>query len=238
MTTLWKYKNPQPLGTYTTVYETEMISYLVQCLEDNKTLNKFCVEFGAADGLWFSNTRQLILNGWKSIQIEPNEKFNQLKSLYENNQNVICLRSMVSTNKNDANSFDNLMTALIENEPFAIDLVSIDIDSYDYLIFESIEKYIPKIIMMEPNPHTPGCRNHGMSSTTAMANKKGFKLIGYTGNLIFVHNDYFDCLHLEEVSPKQAWDEYWENTAEDLKQHIKNFCKEHLQMDAEDCWKL
>lgn len=64
-------------------------SYILKYF-NNKT-NGFCVDFGAADGVRYSNTRFLLSElDWTGILIEPNpEAFNSLKELYRDTENTV-----------------------------------------------------------------------------------------------------------------------------------------------------
>jgi hypothetical protein len=61
--------------------EDGVISAILDCLPDD---DKWCVEFGAADGKYFSNSRNLIESrGFSAILIEADEdKFRELESTY------------------------------------------------------------------------------------------------------------------------------------------------------------
>lgn len=224
MNSIWKYRNKEIYGKYPTRYESDMLSYIAIKLEAANCLNKKCVEFGASDGIGNSNTRMLILEGWSSVQIEPNWNFDSLVSLYKDNTNVKCLKTFVSPDASSNTSFDELMKPYFTPDVFDIDVVSIDVDSCDYSIFKSIQSYLPKIVLVENNSHIPAHSNEGITSMTKMAEEKGYKLLGYTGNLIYCHKNYVDLLDLRIVSPKEAWDEYWDEIQDDksLVSHMKN----------------
>jgi len=210
-----------------------MINYLTTKLEDNKLLNKICIEFGAHDGIVLSNTRHLLLNGWQGIQIEPiKERFSKLSELYNENNLVKCIFGFVSPKAEDLNSFDNIVGSVYSYESFILDIASIDVDSCDYQIFKSINRCYPKIVLVEPNAHVPGYKDEGISSMTTMANAKGYKLLGYTGNLIYCHENYFNLMNLEEQSPEQAWNEYWEHLDFETKNHVQHV------VDIKNYWKL
>lgn len=234
MTTIYKYKNKEIYGTYHTRYETDMINYLIKKLEDNNLLNKICIEFGASDGIGNSNTRHLLINGWKGIQIEPvKERFDKLSELYKKDNNrVKCILGSVSPKAEDLNSFDNIVGSIYSYDSFILDVASIDVDSCDYQIFKSINRCYPKIILVEPNAHIPAHHNEGISSMTDMAATKGYKLLGYTGNLIYCHENYFHLMDLQEQSPEQAWNEYWEHLDFETKNHVQHV------VDIKNYWKL
>ena len=75
-------------------------------------------------------------------------------------------------------------------------LMSIDIDSYDYYIFNSIEKYFPKVLIFEVSSgyssdidfisESKGC---SIKSAYELGVEKGYKMICHCGNVIFVRND-------------------------------------------------
>jgi hypothetical protein len=84
------------------------------------------------------------------------------------------------------------------------DLLSIDIDSYDADVWESLENYFPKIVIIEFNssvppgiywrhgPRTPG---NTFSETLRIGKEKGYTLVCHTGNLIFVKNELMHQLN-------------------------------------------
>ena len=75
-------------------------------------------------------------------------------------------------------------------------LMSIDIDSYDYYVFKSIEKYFPKVLIFEVSSgysadldfisESSGC---SIKSVYELGIEKGYKMICHCGNVIFVRND-------------------------------------------------
>ena len=56
-----------------------------------------CLDIGAYDGKTFSNTHQLILNGWSGVMIEPSLKpFEGLSNLYRDNPSVTLINAAIS----------------------------------------------------------------------------------------------------------------------------------------------
>lgn len=165
---------------------------------DKSKLNKWCVEFGAWDGMHLSNTYNLIKNyEYKSVLIEGDPKrFEDLKkNIPQKDAYKIC--KFIKLNGKD--SLDNILSST--PIPHDFDLLSIDIDGCDYHIFDSLQNYKPKIICIEFNPSIPNeveyiqPRNfnlkHG-SSARAIINlgkRKGYSLANITLCNIFLIRD-------------------------------------------------
>lgn len=154
------------------------------------------VEFGAADGMYLSNCRQLYDKGWDGCFIENNiKKFKKCEKRYINNNNIVCLNLAIS--KEGKDSFDNVMERYFNKD---LDLVSIDIDGDDYEVFKSINKFLPKLFIIECNPYRNPLDKklyglyHGVQESlynfNKIAEEKGYKIICYTQNVYFIQNKY------------------------------------------------
>lgn len=55
------------------------------------------LDIGANDGITFSNSRLLILNGWSADLFEPSTAFGSIYSLYRDNPNVSCYPMGIAT---------------------------------------------------------------------------------------------------------------------------------------------
>ena len=160
---------------------------------------QYC-EFGAWDGIHLSNTCALIKkNDCKALLIEPNkEKYNELCKNFPSDK-IIKLNNFVEVE--GKNSLDNLLK---ENEiNLNFDFLSIDVDSIDYYIFESLKIYKPKVICIEFNPTIPNevyfvqknnaSINQGSSAKALIelaSKKKYFAVCSTKTNLFFVHEDF------------------------------------------------
>tara|TARA_S200002703_G_scaffold153457_2_gene155072 strand:+ start:833 stop:1465 length:633 start_codon:yes stop_codon:yes gene_type:complete len=165
----------------------------------------FC-EFGAWDGVHLSNTFNLVENGsWSGVYIEgDSSKFNDLletKKKYPDR--LTCINKFVSVDGDDSLDMILKTTDLESN----FDLLSIDIDSFDYQVWESLSEYTPKIVIIEVNSGAGGqasqihtCDDAGnvivqgssYMSTLVMGVTKGYTCIYHHGNMIFLHNSLFD----------------------------------------------
>ena len=114
--------------------------------------NNWCVEFGAADGQWLSNTKNLIKNKrYSAVLLEGDiNKYRDIKKYYLSNHDVIIINKYINITNN---SIDTLLSTT--PIPTDFDFLSIDIDGNDYHIWESLKNYKPKVICIEFNPTIP-----------------------------------------------------------------------------------
>lgn len=151
------------------------------------------VEFGAWDGEYLSNCRNLFEQGWGGTFIESDStKFKDLLQRYEHSKNIKCLNLFIDTQKN---SYDNT----IKKE---VDFCSIDIDGLDVSIFESINTYLPKVICMEGGQMLEPFHDRvedniamkniqqSLSVINKICEKKGYKIICSHQDTFMVRNDY------------------------------------------------
>ena len=194
-----------------------------QCGEDgilekiSQTINspvadRWVVEFGASDGKQFSNSWSLINNNsWSAVLIEAdNLRYRQLKKRYDQHPQVTCLNRMV--NFSGKYTLDKILQTTPIPKNF--NLLSIDIDGNDYHIWQTIENYTPKVVIIEFNPSIPVdieyiqpkdlSINQGSSllSITKLARQKGYELIATTKwNAIFTRKKYFKLFRIKDNSP-------------------------------------
>jgi hypothetical protein len=170
------------------------------------TENKLCVEFGAWDGMQFSNTWNLWHNcNWDAILIEADG--NKFKELTLNTKSYLKVKAINKYVSSDGeNSLENILLKL--NVPKDFNLLSIDIDGDDYYIFDSLNNFNPKLIIIEYNPTIPAHLSiiqkkgeyFGSSALAIheLAEKKGYKLVHISDtNIFLVHKEYFPQLNIE-----------------------------------------
>jgi hypothetical protein len=175
--------------------------------------NKWCVEFGAWDGVHLSNVRNLIENEkYKAILIEGNPtRYKTLKNNNKKNKNVIAINTFVGFDQKD--SLDKILSET--PIPIDFDLLSIDIDGNDYHVWKAIEKYNPKVVCIEFNPtiatHIEFVQpadpsiNQGSSvlSLTKLGKEKEYELVCVLDfNAFFVRAEFFPLFQIEDNSPE------------------------------------
>jgi hypothetical protein len=159
------------------------------------------VEFGAWDGIYLSNVFNLTHNyDFNSILIEGD----QLKAseYMDSKGNSKMHNFLVSPDRNNENSIDNILEKIgYENQNDDLVLMSIDIDSSDYYVMESIQKYLPVIIVIETSiGYPPGSlfrsydRGCSFDSVWELGKNMGYSIVAYTSNAILVRSDYLHKL--------------------------------------------
>jgi hypothetical protein len=155
---------------------------LEEVLDRIDLLGGRCVEFGAADGTFCSNTANLIVEGWKGKLIEGDQ---DLFSRMLNNQEL----------PDDVDMENAFVTPGNVNHLVGeCDLLSIDIDGNDYEVWKAYS-YKPSIVIIEVNSDilpTERVFDRGTSylPMVELGIEKGYFLLCHTGNLIFVDNKY------------------------------------------------
>lgn len=193
-------------NSYSQCGEDGVIEAILDCLPDK---DNWCVEFGAWDGIYLSNTFNLIQNkNYKSVLIEADKnKFQDLKSNLDGFGSIL-INEFVTF------SGDNTLDRLLSKTPIPqnFDFLSIDIDGNDYYILESLVAYKPKVICIEFNPTIPNeihyvqpkdfnmKRGGSARAIYSLAKSKGYALAAVTRcNLLLVNNIYLESLEIEDL---------------------------------------
>ena len=178
------------------------------------------VEFGAWNGKHLSNTYHLLEQGWEGVYIEADEqKFNDLLENMDSFPGMVdSIKAMVAIEGEQ--SLDALLSNTRVNPNF--ELLSIDIDTCDWYIWESLKNYQPAIVVIEINSFIPVgiIQTHrdgqivqsSFSATLELGKVKGYTFVCHTGNMIFVRNDMAGKLGLSSTElnfPEVLFDYTW-----------------------------
>ena len=181
----------------------------------------WCCEFGAWDGINSSNTFALVEKyNCSAVYIEKNQKkFKKLFKTAEKFSSIIPINSFVDRYKSSENSLDNILGKT--KIPKDFDILSIDIDSYDLDVWESLINYEPKIVIIEINSsilpgilqkHGPTKQGSSFTSTVNAAKNKGYELVCHTGNCIFVKKKFVNLLEINNTffeNPELLFERSW-----------------------------
>ena len=188
--------------------EDGIIEKVLEVIGDN---NKWCMEFGSWDGMHFSNTYNLIKGkDYSAVLIESDaRRFKDLLKTYEGNRKVVPINAFVGFEKH--NSLDSLLKNT--KIPADFDLLSIDIDGNDYHVWECVQRYKPKVVVIEFNPTIPNSvefvqpkdvhitQGSSILSIVKIAKLKGYELVAVTHtNAIFVDLKYFGLFGIQDNS--------------------------------------
>ncbi len=218
--------------------EDGIIEEIIRRLRLNEQKENWCVEFGAWDGIYLSNTFNLVLQGWNAVYIEGDQKrFKDLLKTSKKHNNIFPINDYVSKNRESKSSLNNLLKK--NKLPKNFDLLSIDIDSFDLEVWESLDNYNPKIVIIEINSsYPPGvikwhsnkyknlCGN-SFSATLIVAKEKGYSLVCHTGNMILIKDEFIENLNLDRKYikyPELLYDELW------FKLDKENFVLKYLRL--------
>lgn len=161
------------------------------------------VEIGANDGLWLSNTRHLIEQGWTGLYVEAD--FELYKRCVQNWSFTGQVRSQCSrVDGRNVNAFVDERCMVL----------SLDTDGSDYDIFKGLLAK-PAIVIVEIDSSYPpdyvGFNSDGAGTyrnTTELGLSKGYFLLCHTGNLVMVDTTYrhlFPEIECDGLSNAEAY---------------------------------
>lgn len=167
----------------------------------------YFVEFGAWDGRYLSNTYNLYQNcDWSGCYIEGSQK--RFQALLKNidPRKILPINCFVSVD--GENTLDNILRRHGVDQN--LDIISIDVDSDDLAIWESIKDYIPRIVVIEFNLTIPNACEFVQPLGTHLGNAplsiiklgaaKGYWPFAATDtNLFFIQKEIFDQLRLRKA---------------------------------------
>ena len=154
------------------------------------TVNRWCFEVGANDGLFYSNTKVLRDDGWDSVLIEGHaEHYAKLALLAD--VRTRCIHEMIGPN-----SLDRILGEC--GAPCDLDFGCIDIDNQDYWAWDGMKFYRPRLMLVEYEPsETQYIPDFGATTGQAtfdpivkLGRHKGYTPIAQTQvNVLFVRED-------------------------------------------------
>ncbi len=206
MTDLREYKK----NVYSQCGEDGILERVLNIIGDN---NQWCVEFGAWDAQYMSNTFNLIKNkGYSAVLIEADKhKFKELVKNTRSYPNVTPINAYVGWNAEQ--KLDEILKRT--SIPVDFDLLSIDVDGNDYHIWNAVKEYRPKVVVIEFNQTIPShlefiqkahkSVNIGSSirSIYNLGKQKNYELVCTTDfNAIFVEQRYYELFQIEDNDPE------------------------------------
>lgn len=162
------------------------------CLEKFDSVNQWCFEVGAHDGLFFSNTHRMRCEGWNAVLIEADPDL-YTRLCEQKSERVQCVNETIGPESLDRILFES-------GAPSDLDVGVIDIDGQDYWVWDGMESYQPRLMLVEfeygsdnasfsvPAIGGPGQANY--QAIKQLGIEKGYTpLAKTTVNLLFVKSE-------------------------------------------------
>lgn len=150
--------------------------------------NRWCFEVGAADGLFYSNTKSLRDAAWNAVLIDADEQLVRKCREYESSQVHVVHERIAS------GSLDAILARC--GSPANPDLGVIDIDGQDYWAWKGLVAR-PRVMLVEygywnppdriPQPHEGTEAQAGLGAIVELGKAKGYVALATTiCNVLFV----------------------------------------------------
>lgn len=208
-------------NSFTEKYQSEILGregsqhgeegILIEIFKRLSITSGWAVDVGAWDGKCFNNIFHLVKTGnYKAIEIEADPlRFKGLENNTKDYPNMTIINSKVELE--GEKSLNNILktTSIPQN----FEILNIDIDSYDYQVWEGLD-YNPIVVIVEFNPRFQDTEHindkeynledhasYGSSfmSFIKLGEKKGYTFVCTCGcNMIFVKNYNFGLLDLDK----------------------------------------
>lgn len=220
-----KYEDPKKLNRY----EHKVFSQsgedgiLAEIFKRIGVTNRIFAECSPGDGLE-NNTLYLLTLGWKGCWVECDPI--KVNAIMQRMRPRIAEGSLfVQQQMVTAENIESLFT--VASLPQEFDLLSIDIDGNDYWVWENIQRFSPRVVLIEYNAtfpascdwvmeHNPeaawdGTINFGASlrALERLGRSKGYALVGCSlsgANAFFVREDLTGGRFLEPFTPENHYE--------------------------------
>ena len=175
------------------------------------TESRSCVELGALNGVHGSNVWHLVKNeGWSGVLIEADRTyFERLQKEFAGMLAAECVNAFVSFE--GPNSLDSIFAKT--SLPKTFDLFSLDIDGIEYHLWDSLQDYRPRLMVVEFNPTIPNevafvqprdmnvYQGSSLRSFVELGKRKGYELVAANEvNAFFVLKELYSAFDIADNS--------------------------------------
>lgn len=193
----------------------------------------FFVEFGAWDGILYSNGRLLFDGGWGGAFIEADpEKFRLLRENYRDCPQILCLQERVIHDEKvgPGQTLDRIADRHFPDR--TIDFLSIDINGLDYNVFESIRRR-PKVVCVEggfswhpefsqrvPDEVAAKDLQQPLAVTIELGKRKGYEPVCFNQNLYFVLQTLSPPFQGIQNNAVTLWKDAWYHETDEFRERL------------------
>jgi hypothetical protein len=219
-------KRTKPESTYLRQYAKNVTSQYGEDGIIDKILDligrreAWCVEFGAWDGKYLSNTWDLInTKGWCGVLIEGDQaRHAALSDLHKGRTGEVFVEHAFVGWEGET-SLDSILgrTPI----PHDFDVLSVDIDGNDWHVWNALANYRPRLVVIEFNPSASNelyfvqdadpSLNQGASllAFIDLAKRKGYELVATTyANAFFVLKEDFPKIGIQDNGIDAMYEPY------------------------------
>jgi hypothetical protein len=177
---------------------------IAECIKRLGLPASHAVEIGGNDGLWLSNIRHLIEQGWSGLYVESDyDLYLKSKLNWYDNPHVRCQCSRVDGNN---------INAFVDER---CDVLSLDTDGGDCSIFCGMQAR-PSIVIVEidssiepPDERVNSDGGVGYWTMVTAALERGYFVLCHTGNLVLVKQEYGYLFPECSAHPLLEWEKYF-----------------------------
>lgn len=225
-------------NVFSQVGQDGIIHEIVNRIGPHLPQRKAFVEFGAWDGVYLSNCRWLVEQGWNGVFIEGDaKKYEQLESNYRGlHDKVKCVNSYVGAPSRGIGT-ENVASIVRKSgvDPHDVCLVVIDVDGLDLEIFQDLG-FQPAVILLEgghsfspkvekPIPVADAAKNihQPLAYIMGIAKEHGYTPVCFHQDLYLVRTDLSDTFRDCPKSAEQMYSDSYYFLTPEQREHNHNF---------------
>ena len=225
-------------NVYSQVGQDGIIHEILKRIGSHLPQRRTFVEFGAWDGIYLSNCRWLVEQGWHGVFIEGDvKKYERLESNYrELRGKITCVNAYVGA-PNRGIGTENVASIIRKTGVDLKDvcLVVIDVDGLDLEIFQDLGLQ-PAVILMEgghsfsprvekPIPAADAAKNihQPLAYIMGIVKGQGYIPVCFHQDLYLVRSDLGHMFHDVPKSAKQLYSDCYYFLTRAQREHIHNF---------------
>lgn len=158
--------------------EDGILAEILDRLATSVPLSHWCIDVGAADGVWFSNVCTLVRErGYRAVMVESDA--GRFADLVRNHPDDAVVKIHARVGWEGDHRLDRILaTTPVPTDP---DVCSIDVDGNDYWLLGALGPYRPKVLVVEFNPTVPNAVDYAQAPDPHVARGSSARAIERRG---------------------------------------------------------